>query len=200
MLRTNLSSRPFYNARAVRAALLAAVVVVVGLTLFNLFQIVRLTSIRSTLGASESAARSEAARLRSEAARIRSQIDQAELQVVAAAAREANTLIDKRAFSWTDLMAQFETTLPEDVRVRAVQPRLENGAFVVSVVVEGRGAEDIDAFIEALEQTGNFKDVLPLVQQSAEDGLIESTIEGVYLAGSRPLEATANPAAGEGQR
>jgi hypothetical protein len=171
-------------------------VVVVGFSLFNVFQIVRLTSIRSTLGANEAAARAEAVRLRSEAVRIRSQIDQAELEVVAAAAREANALIDKRAFSWSDLMAQFETTLPENVRVRAVQPRLENGAFVVSVAVEGRGPEDIDAFIEALEQTGNFTDVLPLVQQSGEEGLIESTIEGVYLTTARPVEAapTRSPA------
>jgi hypothetical protein len=197
MLRTNLSTRPFYNTRAVRAALLGATIVVGGLTLFNIVQIVRLTSIRSTLGANESAARTEAERLRAEAARIRSQIDQAELEVVATAAREANSLIDKRAFSWTDLMAQFETTLPEDVRIRAVQPRLENGEFVVSIIVESRGPEDIDAFIEALEQTGNFRDVLPLIQASADDGLIESTIEGIYAAGSQTAE---KPSGTEGQR
>jgi hypothetical protein len=190
MLRTNLSTRPFYNTRAARTGLIGVGAIVAVLTLVNVFQILRLTSSLSTLGASESSARSEAARLGREATRIRSQINQEELEVVAAAAREANTLIDKRAFSWTDLLAQFETALPEDVRVRSVQPRLERGAFVVAVTVEARRPEDIDAFIEALEATGTFKDVLPLVQLSTEDGLIESTIQGVYAAGSPTAEAT----------
>jgi hypothetical protein len=196
MLRTNLSTRPFYNARAVRAAILGATVVVGALALFDVVQLIRLTATRSSLGANEATARAEAQRLRREAVRINSQIDQAELEVVATAAREANMLIDKRAFSWTDLMAQFEMTLPEDVRVRVVQPGLENGAFVVQIIVEGRDPEDIDAFIEALEQTGNFKDVLPTVQQSGDGGLIESTIRGVYLAGSRSNAVAPETASG----
>ena len=191
MLRTSLSTRPFYSARAVRAGLLGLAVIAGGLTLLNAVQIVRLTTSQSTLGRSEAEARREATRLRAEATRIRSQINQAELETVAAAAREANTLIDKRAFSWTDLMAQFETTLPEDVRVRSVQPRLADGGFVVTVTVEARSAEDIDDFIEALEQTGHFRDVLPRVQLTTEDDLIESTIEGVYAAGSPRAEAAA---------
>jgi Tfp pilus assembly protein PilN len=191
MLRTNLSTRPFYNARAVRAGLLGMAVLAGGLTLFNTVENVRLTASQSTLGSSEAEARREATRLRGEATRIRSQINQAELETVAAAAREANALIDKRAFSWTDLMAQFETTLPEDVRVRSVQPRLADGAFIVTVTVEARSAEDIDDFIEALEQTGNFRDVLPRVQLTTPDDLIESTIEGVYAAGSPRPEAAA---------
>ena len=186
MLRTNLSTRPFYNTRAVRAGLLGLAIVAGALTLANTVRIVGLTTSQSTLGSSEAEARREATRLRREATQIRSQIDQDELEAVAAAAREANTLIDKRAFSWTELMARFETTLPEDVRVRAVQPRLERGAFVVAVTVEARQPEDVDEFVEALEQTGNFRDVLPLVQTSTEAGLIEATIEGVYAAGAPP--------------
>jgi hypothetical protein len=189
MLRTNLSTRPFYNARAVRAALLALVVVAAGLTIYNAVRIVALLSSQSTLGASQAEARREAQRLRREAVRIGSQIDRDELAVVAAAAREANTLIDQRAFSWTDLMAQFETTLPEDVRIRVVQPRLENGRFIVSIVVQGQSPEDIDAFIEALEQSGNFREVLPAVQSTSDEGLIEATIQGVYLAGARGAKA-----------
>jgi hypothetical protein len=185
MLRTNLSTRPFYSARAVRAVLLALAVVVAGLTVYNAVRIVALLSSQSTLGASQAEARREAQRLRREALRIGSQIDRDELAVVAAAAREANTLIDQRAFSWTDLMAQFETTLPQDVRIRVVQPRLDGGRFIVSIAVQGQSPEDIDAFIEALEQSGKFRDVLPSVQSSSDDGLIEATIQGIYLAGAR---------------
>jgi hypothetical protein len=55
----------------------------------------------------------------------------------------------------------------------------------VSIAVQGQSPEDIDAFIEALEQSGKFRDVLPSVQSSSDDGLIEATIQGIYLAGAR---------------
>jgi Tfp pilus assembly protein PilN len=188
MLRTNLSTRPFYNTRAVQAVVAAFAVVVLGLTAFNTIEIVRLNAAQRTLGANEASAKGEAGRLRTEAARIRSQIDRKELETVAVAAKEANSLIDQRAFSWTGLLSTLETTLPGDVRIRAIQPKLETGAFIVVISLEARRAEDIDTFIEALEQSGQFRNVLPVVQQSA-DGLLEATIEGAYVATGQPAEA-----------
>ena len=131
MLRTNLSTRPFYNVRAVHAILGTAALIVFAITLFNVVQIVRLTATEWSLGASASQAEQDARRLRAEATKIRSQINPEELQVVSNAAREANAIIDQRTFSWTDLFAEFEATLPPDVRITAVQPRLDrDGAFV----------------------------------------------------------------------
>ena len=189
MLRTNLSTRPFYNVRAVHAALAAAAAVVLLFTLFNAVQIVRLALSQQTLGASASDAEQEAARLRSEAATIRAQINPQELQVVANEAREANRIIDQRAFSWTELFAQFEATLPPDVRITAVQPRIEENNFVISVGVEARRAEDLDAFVEALETGGSFHNVLAVKEQTGESGLIEAIVEANYVP--RPREEAA---------
>jgi len=44
MLRTNLSTRPFYNIRAVQVTLGAMALLVIVLTLLNLVQLIRLTS------------------------------------------------------------------------------------------------------------------------------------------------------------
>lgn len=189
MLRTNLSTRPFYNVRAVHAALGGAAAVVLLFTLFNTVQIVRLALSQQTLGASAADAEQEAARLRSEAAKIRAQINPQELQVVANEAREANRIIDQRAFSWTELFAQFEATLPPDVRITAVQPRVEDNNFVVGVGVEARRAEDLDAFVEALETGGSFHNVLAVKEQTGEGGLIEAVVEANYVP--RPREETA---------
>ena len=197
MLRTNLSTRPFYNVRAVHAALAAAAVLVLIFTLFNAVQIVRLALSQQTLGASAADAEEEAARLRSEAARIRAQINPEELQVVANEAREANRIIDQRAFSWTELFAQFEATLPPDVRITAVQPRLEKeGNFVVAVGVQARRAEDLDAFVEALDTGGTFHNVLAVQEQTGDDGLIEAIVQGTYVPPPRePAPDTPAPAA-----
>ena len=189
MLRTNLSTRPFYNVRAVHAALGATAAVMLLFTLFNAVQIVRLALSQQTLGASAADAEQEAARLRSEAARIRAQINPQELQVVANEAREANRIIDQRAFSWTELFAQFEATLPPDVRITAVQPRIEENNFIIGVGVEARRAEDLDAFVEALETGGSFHNVLAVKEQTGESGLIEAVVEANYVP--RPREEAA---------
>src|SRR5262245_9489081 len=181
MLRINLATRPFYNVRVVQVVLGLAVALVIGLTAFNVTQILRLQASQSTLGARASQATLEARRLLADADRIRKQIDPQELQVVANAAREANAIIDQRAFSWTDLLSEFEVTLPADVRITAVQPRLEKTSFIVAIAVEARRSEDLDAFIEALERRGSFHNVLSVQEQTNSDGLIHAVIEGAYM-------------------
>lgn len=182
MLRTNLATRPFYNVRVVQVVLGLAAAVVIALSALNVVQILRLSTSQSMLGARAAEATREAARLRAEAVRIRAQINPEELQVVANAAREANAIIDQRAFSWTDLLAEFEATLPPDVRITSVQPQLdEKAGFIVSIAAEARRSEDLDAFIEALEQRGSFHNVLSVQEQTSTDGLIVAVIQGAYL-------------------
>jgi Tfp pilus assembly protein PilN len=193
MIRTNLSTRPFYNVRAVQVGLSTLAAIVLGITLFNVIRIMTLLTSQQSLGATADDAEREAARLRSEASRIRAQINPVELQTVASAAREANDLIDQRAFSWTELFSQFEQTLPDDVRITAVQPRLEKGTFIVGVAVEARRAEDLDAFMEALEMTGAFRNVLATETQSNNEGLLEAIVEGVYEPPSRTVQQEAGP-------
>jgi hypothetical protein len=181
MLRTNLSTRPFYNVRAVRLTLGVFAIVVLAITIFNATQIFRLTMTQRRLGSHAVEAEREAARLRGQAAAIRAQINPKELGVVATAAREANGIIDQRAFSWTDLFTQFEATLPPDVRITAVQPRLDrDGTFFVSVGVQARRVEDLDAFLEALETKSTFRNVLTLEEQTNDQDIIEATVEGIY--------------------
>jgi hypothetical protein len=196
MLRTNLSTRPFYNIRAVQAALGACVAIVMLFTMFNVISLVRLAASQRSLGARAVQAQEDAARLRGEAARVRAQVDAKELEVVSAAAREAKSIIEMRTFSWSDLLAQFEKTLPENVRVTAVQPRVDrDGRFVVGIRVEARQVADLEKFLDELEMTGAFRNVLATDEQSTDDGLFEAVIEGVYVQptagaqGEKPVAA-----------
>ena len=107
---------------------------VLAVTAFNVAQLIRLTASQRTLGAHavECRARSGASpqpRPRQSAGRSTPK----ELEVVANAAREANGIIDQRAFSWSELFDQLEQTLPDDVRITAVEPTLvREGEFVSS--------------------------------------------------------------------
>jgi hypothetical protein len=197
MLRTNLSTRPFYNIRAVQALLGALTALVILLTMFNVVRLLQLGTSQRSLGARAVEAQTEAARLRSDAARIRAQVDTRELEVVSNAAREANAIIDMRAFSWSELFAQFEATLPENARITAVQPRVENdGRLLVSIRVEARAVQDLERFLEALEMTGTFQNVLTTDEQTTTDGLLEAIVEARYVQpmAEAPAEKPAAPA------
>jgi hypothetical protein len=197
MLRTNLSTRPFYNARAVNMALGLLALVVLAVTAFNVVQATRLTLAQRTLGAHAAESEAEAARLRTQAATIRARIDPKELSVVSAAAREANAIIDRRAFSWTELFSQVEAVLPEDVRITAMKPEVgADGSYAVSIQVEGRRVEDVDAFVEALEARSTFRNVLPVAEQTSDEGLIEGVIEGIYIPATREAAAASPTSAG----
>ena len=194
MLRTNLSTRPFYNARAVRALVTGVGAIVIVATIANLVELVRLTTEQNRLSADAVQAETQAQQLTREAAQIRGRIDPAELATVSAAATEANAIIDRRAFSWTELFSRFEAALPDDVRITAVQPRREaDGSFAVSVAVQARRVEGVDGFIEALESQGTFKNVLPAEEQTDEDGLIEAVLDGQYLPEAHPAATEPAP-------
>ena len=196
MLHTNLSTRPFYNTRVVRAGLIGVAVIAAGLTVFNAVELWRLQranrELGQTVGQNETAARD----LRQKARTVQQSIDKSQLSLVDAAAREANELIDRRAFSWTELLNQFQATLPPDVRISTVQPQVDaEGRLLVAMTVQSRRQEDLDSFIEALEKTGVFQDVLSRSDSSNEDGTLVSVLQAYYQAATP--EATAPPRTSE---
>jgi hypothetical protein len=78
------------------------------------------------------------------------------------------------------------------VRLTGFQPREDrDGRFVVSVRVQARGVRDLEAFLEALEKTGAFHEVLATEEQASPEGLIDALVEGVYDQPARGAAATA---------
>jgi Tfp pilus assembly protein PilN len=183
MLRTNLAARPFYNERIVRALLVALAAVAVGLSIYTAGEFISLGARNRSLDSQAAAAEQRARELRAEAAKVRQSVSRADLDKVAAAAREANVLIDRRAFSWTALFNRFEETLPADVRITAVQPQVSNdGRLVIAMTALSRRVEELDTFIDRLEKTGAFGSTLSREEQVEEDGTIRSIIQGFYGA------------------
>jgi len=112
MLRGNLSTRPFYNERLVSLVLGLIAVVALALAAFNLTQILSLSSERSTLRSQIDADTAEAARIRADATAVQQTIDRPTLSALLVSTREANRLIDQRAFSWTLFFHYIQKTLP----------------------------------------------------------------------------------------
>jgi hypothetical protein len=191
MLRTNLSTRPFYNERAVHWGLGLALVAILALTAFNVTRVLALSQEQGMLAARAERDESQARDLQNEAGKLRSSIDRDALEQVIHAAREANQIIDERTFSWTELLNYIERTLPSGVMLTAIAPKVEKGHFQVSMIVNGRSVEVVDEFIEKLEATKAFARVSPSTESIIEGGLYEVKIVGEY----QPAAAAAAPPA-----
>lgn len=180
-LRTNLATRPFYNERAVGMVVLALAIIVGAVTVYNVVRLVSLTSRERGVAAEIGEAEAQARALQNETARARAGMDRQRVAQIAEAAGEANRLIDGRVFSWTALFNRFEATLPPDVRITSVHPRVtDDGRHLVAMSVVARSVPAIDRFLEALEETGAFSAMLARQESETEDGLIDADLEGYY--------------------
>ncbi len=189
MLHTNLSTRPFYNERAVHLVLALLALAVVGLTTLNVKRLVALSARHTALARQTAADLAAAAALDRDLAALDRTTERRTIDAVAAAAREVNDLIDRRTFSWTEFFNLIEATLPADVMLTAVRPEFEGGAVQVSLTVVGKTSAQLGAFMDELEQTGAFTDVLVRQEEVTDRGLHRAVLQGRYLG--RPAAHTA---------
>jgi hypothetical protein len=181
VIRTNLATRPFYNERAVRLLLLLVATLGVAATMFNINQVVQLSRRDTAMLTQAYRDEARAADLRRDATRLRATVDPRLLEAASADARQANDLIDRRTFSWTELLNLFETTLPDQVRIATLRPKVEaKRGIVMTIIVFGRDVEDINQFVDNIEATHAFSQLQKLDERFDEQGDLQATIEGVY--------------------
>jgi len=182
VIRANLATRPFYNERAVQLWLFVLALVVAAATVFNVARVIRYSRTDTELATQASRDETRAADLRAEAARLRGSVDLKEIELASNEARQANALIDRRTFSWTDLLNQFETTFPDNVRITSIQPAVdEKGGLVLSIRVIARSVDDVDELIGNLEATGSFTNPYSVQDRFNADGMLEATVVGHYV-------------------
>lgn len=194
MLKTNLSTRPFYNERRVHLAAAIAAVAVIGFSAWNIGSLIGLSEKRSDLRAQVAADEQQAADLRARAATLERGVDMVALAATAEEARRANAIIDGRTFSWTAFFNHLEETLPAGVMLSSVTPQLERGDIIVTMNVIARRSEDVDEFMERLEASGAFSGMSPTNDTVDDGGLHLVAMRGRYLG--EGAAADAEPAAG----
>ena len=194
MIRTNLSTRPFYNERVVHLALIVLAVLVVAASVFNVTRILRYSSSDTRLATEASRDEARAGDLRQRAARLRASVDPQQVELASIGARQANDLIDRRTFSWTELLNRLEATLSDQARITSIRPRVDREkGILVRVAVIARGVPDVDEFQNNLDASGVFADPRVAEEHFDEEGQLVSTLEMGYTPG--PVSG-AEPAAG----
>ena len=181
MLRTNLSTRPFYNERALQGVIGVAAAIAVAFTLFNVTQIVLLTRRQSALSRQAAAAETRAAELRAQAARTRQTLNAKQIDTISGAAHEANTIIGQRLFSWTDLLNRLGEALPDNVRITSLRPDVgRDGSITIAMTVFSESVDDIEQFMANLENSTAFSEVYPISDEPADGGGVRASLGGKY--------------------
>jgi Tfp pilus assembly protein PilN len=200
VIRSNLSTRPFYNERAVHFWLLVTAVLVVAATIFNVSRVLVYSRSDTQLATEASRNEARAADLRQQAARLRATVDPRQVEFASAEARQANDLIDRRTFSWTELLNTLEATLPDDVRIVAIRPKLDKDkGIVLTISVVARGSDDVDEFMKKLETTGEFGNLGARIEEHVtEQGLLETTLDTTYAPSRHRIAAPEKPASTSG--
>ncbi len=78
----------------------------------------------------------------------------------------------KKKLSWADLFNQFEDSLPEDVKLSMISPKVEGKTILLSISAEAKSKESELKFIENLEKNSRF--VHPFVEYESIDQATKS--------------------------
>ena len=189
MIRTNLSTRPFYNERAVRVSLLVFSLMALAATAFNATRVIQLSRQDTRLVTQAQTDETATIELRTRSGRLRASVDPRALEAASVDARLANELIGRRTFSWTELYNRFETTVPDDVRFVSTRSKLDpKRGIVLTIIAVAKTVDDINKFVDNLQATGAFTDVKKIDEHLDEQtNQWTATIEPIYTpANARP--------------
>jgi hypothetical protein len=193
-VRLNLATRPFRNERLpnlLAVAGLFAVLVVSAWHVWVARDVLpdRTSSLIQALGEREA----ESARIRAEETSLRA------LRPDAASIAEwklVKDLVDQRVFSWSTLFSVLEETLPDGVRLEALQPQVRDGQISLEMQASSRTHEEAMLLLSSMEARPEFAGVQPRSRSTLDDGSIAMVLAvKQYLPQEpKPAAAPASPA------
>ncbi len=160
----NLSSFPFVNNRKfylVSSFLLGVLVVV---SYWNAGQYLKVHSRKMEMDRVLEDARQRIDKLEGEERQIRNRLLRPETADFLETVEFVNQLIDRRTFSWTQLLNDLEQVVPRNVQVVSVRPRIVRDEFGVEITANARSSEDYVGFLANLETSRKFGGVVPIFE------------------------------------
>ena len=153
----NLATRPFRNERLPTLALWAALALLLGVTVKHGLVVADLLSARSVgLEHEVRALDAEAVALRAERVKINAPDPDP------VAVRQwvlVSNLVDRRAFSWTDLLGRLEEVLPPGVHLVSIAPTIQKGQVALEFTAVARSTEEGLELVKALQSRKDFSEV-----------------------------------------
>jgi hypothetical protein len=164
----NLATRPFRNERLPTLALWGAFAILFGLSVKQGLMVADLLSARSVgLEHEVRSLDAEADRLRAERAGLNAPTPDPALLRQWALVRN---LVDRRAFSWTDLLGRLEQVLPPGVHLVSIAPTIQKGQVALDFNAVARTTEEGLELVKALQARKDFADVFVTGLDKGKEG------------------------------
>jgi len=173
----NLSTQPFPAYRLVNVALFVVFVLLLVVSVWQAYGFVQFSAMARDIRDNERNIRAEAESLGSHVASLNSTLDRPEASAKLSEIGFLNGLIARKDLSWTRLFANLEEMVPDNVHLVGLKPDItQNGAVTLHLDVVGRSIADVSRFIEALEKSPEFENVVVSVEQKEPNAATDVNI------------------------
>jgi Tfp pilus assembly protein PilN len=201
----NLSTRPFKAYRAKNLGLFVLLVVLVALSVYQLYSYQQYSALAAASREEEMMKRAEADKVGEQTRSLNVKMTRNNANAKLSEVALLNDLILKKSFSWTRVLATLEGLVPDDVRLVSLRPFIdEHGKIYLNMNIRGRTLADANQFLRALENSKVFTDVALAIEErkgTAASSETEFTLSAYYVAPPpvvpAPAPAPAKPAAGK---
>jgi Tfp pilus assembly protein PilN len=174
----NLSTRPFPAYRAANLGLTAVLFVLIGVSAWQASSYLRYTKAAAQIRSAESTARAEAGAFSSKAQQLQSKLDTPAAKAKLTEIDYLNNLIARKNFSWTRVWSTLEQMIPEAVHLTSLRPDItEDGQILLHLDVRGRSVQDVSDFIEVLEKSHVFRNVIPHFEEKKAEAAGKVVVE-----------------------
>jgi len=184
----NLSTAEASHERFALAWAVPAVVLgLAGLVLLNVFGVRQYRAYRADRLQVADIQRREA-ELRGKEADVRRDLEKPAYGDLLRQVSFVNTLIDSRNVSLTELVGKLAQFVPKDARLTTLALVSQDQDLVIRFTIAGKSEDAVEALLNALEDSPNFKDVSILNQgfsdESSQAGQIAVVCTARYVPGA----------------
>ncbi len=165
----NLSTRPFPAYRLFNFALAVVLALLLVVSVWQAMGFVRFSRLANAIRTSEVDARIEAEALGNRVSEMESRLDRPEATAKLNEIGFLNRLIVRKNFSWTRLLADLETLVPNNVHLVNLAPEIgNNGEITLQIDLQGRSIADVSEFIHRMEKSPVFRNITVSTEQKRQ--------------------------------
>jgi hypothetical protein len=177
----NLSTRPFPAYRVVNLGLIVFFFAVAGVTGWQLYSFQTYSGLAKDIREAEKLAREDKAVLTNTLSDLSSKLDRPVTTAKIAEIDFLNNLIIRKHFSWTQVFANLEDVIPDNVHLTSVSPEILKDRVSLHMEITCRSISDESEFIRRLQASPVFQDVVVAKEEQkgtggASDVAVELTV------------------------
>jgi Tfp pilus assembly protein PilN len=180
----NLSTRPFKPYRVANLGLFALLMVLVAISIFQVYSYQRYSTMAAISRQEEKLKRQEADLLNEQTRELNLKMNRGNASAKLSEVEQLNQLLVRKSFSWTRVLSTLEGLVPEDARLVSLQPLADQeGRIFLNMNVRGRTLADANNFLKALETSKAFGDVALAIEEkkdSVAGNEVQFTLSAYY--------------------